>query len=198
MRMEMVKEVGADTPSTYRWPWRNYMSVLLKTMTRQSSCLIQKRHHRWKITPWGEEKQQCKEEKLVGMVVTVRTVDAMATLHCRRNCHCCHHQTIIDGVVLALSILSVDLLLLQSASTLSHSRIFIIAACIVNIDARPNWYTHAFHANIFDTISWPVLMHTDRQTWFSDVSVTYSFWSGMHVIFNSTSNASWKWQKFIV
>jgi len=41
--MEMVKEAGADTPSTCRRPWRNHMSVLLKTVTRQSSCLIQKR-----------------------------------------------------------------------------------------------------------------------------------------------------------
>jgi len=79
MRMEMVKEAGADTSPTYKRPWRNYMSVLLKTVTRQSNCLIQKRPRRWKTTPWGEEEQQCKKEKLVGMVMIVCIDDATAT-----------------------------------------------------------------------------------------------------------------------
>ena len=51
VRMEIVKEAGAVTPPTRRWPRRNYMSASLMIVTEQRKCSYRRRLVQWAVAP---------------------------------------------------------------------------------------------------------------------------------------------------
>jgi len=84
-KMEMVKEAGAVSPPTCRRPLRNYMSALLKTVTWQCTCQIQKHPRWWKIISKEELELQHERLKLVVAAAIISIDDGMAAQQYNRR-----------------------------------------------------------------------------------------------------------------